>query len=74
MATAKEIIEKLGKAREVAADLGVPLSTVTSWAQFNYIPDWRKPALLQLAGKKRVSLTADEFPTPAERVSRAKAA
>lgn len=67
MATAKDIIERLGKARNVATELGLPLSTVTSWAQFNHIPDWRKPALLQLAVAMGAALGSDEFPQPEER-------
>jgi hypothetical protein len=74
MANAKDILDRLGKARKVADELGLPLSTVTSWAQFNHIPDWRKPALLEIALKQGVDLSISDFPKAEERISRGQAA
>lgn len=70
MATARAIIDDLGKARKVADELGLPLSTVTSWAQFNHIPDWRKPALLEMALRNGVNLASGDFPQPEDRIPR----
>ena len=62
MTTVKDILHKLGKARKVADELGLPLSTVTSWAQFNHVPNWRRSALLDLALRQGVALSSADFP------------
>jgi hypothetical protein len=68
MATVKDILTKLGKARSVSDELGLPLSTVTSWVQFNHVPDWRKSALLDLAVRKGVALSSADFPPSPKRI------
>jgi hypothetical protein len=45
---AQTIIEQLGGARKVSADLKVPLTTVRSWVDRNSIPPWRMPAVDKL--------------------------
>lgn len=70
MATASDIIERLGGPAEIARATGFPLTTIASWGDSNFIPEWRRAPLNSLAKRKKVELTADEFPTPADRVSR----
>jgi hypothetical protein len=81
MATAKDILERLGGLAEVARGLSemtgrhCPLTTVQGWQDANYFPDWRRDALIGLAGRKNVDLAVSEFPSIAERKTRqAKAA
>lgn len=71
MKTAADIIEALGGAAAIARKTGFPLSTVASWKPANFIPEWRRPALIKL-GKGKV--VASDFPPEAARVSRKVAA
>lgn len=49
---------------ELANALGnVPLSTVSSWARFNYIPTWRQPEILRLASGRGLPLSTADFPS-----------
>ena len=75
MLTAADIIKQLGGAAAIASALDLPLTTVASWSAVNFIPDWRRDALLRLALDKNVALSTADFPTKNERVGRqAKAA
>lgn len=65
---ASDIIEKFGKIAELARELGVPMTTVSSWGRANYIPAWRQPKLLELAAERGVTLSTADFPTEDERV------
>ena len=67
--TAKEIVDRLGGVTAVSNALGVPLTTVSSWARFNQIPLWRQSKLLELATATNVPLATTDFPTPDERVA-----
>lgn len=67
--TAREIIKELGGVTAVSKQLGVPLTTVSSWCRFNHVPTWRQTKLLEIAIDKGVSLNTDDFPAPAERVA-----
>jgi len=67
--TARQIIETLGGVSAVATALGVPKTTIYSWGQFNSIPPWRQPKLLELAVRCNVPLTTTDFPAPEERVA-----
>lgn len=67
--TAKEIVDRLGGVTAVAKELGVPLTTVSSWGRFNQIPPWRQPKLLELANATNVLLATTDFPQPDERVA-----
>jgi hypothetical protein len=67
--TASEIIKRLGGVTAVAASLGVPLTTVSSWGRFNQIPPWRQPKLLELAAATNEPLSTADFPPPEERVA-----
>jgi hypothetical protein len=53
---------------------GIPLSTVSSWARFNYIPQWRQPKILELAASRNIALSTADFPSEEDRVMKAKAA
>lgn len=70
--TVSDIIEKFGGLSAFAAQIGVPTSTVFSWKDKNYIPDWRQPAIMSLALERDVPLSTTDFPT--ERTPKAKAA
>jgi hypothetical protein len=67
--TASEIIKRLGGVTAVAASLGVPLTTVSSWGRFNRIPPWRQPKLLEIAAATNEPLSTTDFPTPDERIA-----
>jgi len=72
MATANEIIERLGGPAEIARETGFPLTTIASWGDANFIPDWRRDALSALANRKSIALP--KFPTPDQRIPRGRAA
>lgn len=74
MATARDIIDQLGGSASIAKATGFSLTTVNSWKDANFIPDWRRDALLSLAGEAGVKLKAADFPTPAQRISRTRPA
>jgi hypothetical protein len=59
---ARQIIMRLGGITEVASELGVPLTTVSSWGRKNRIPEWRQPALMRLALEKNIPLSTSDFP------------
>jgi hypothetical protein len=71
MKTAADIIEVLDGAASIARKTGFPLSTVASWKAANFIPEWRRPALIKL-GKGKIR--AEDFPPETARVSRKQAA
>lgn len=62
MLTAAQIIEALGDTTAVAREIGAPPTTVQSWKGANFIPGWRRPALLALAAKLERPLSTDSFP------------
>jgi hypothetical protein len=47
---------------QVARDLGLPFTTVSSWGLKNSIPTWRQSALLRLAVEKSIPLSTSDFP------------
>jgi hypothetical protein len=67
---ASDIIEKFGTIADLAKELGVPMTTVSSWGLFNQIPVWRQGKLLELAAKRGVSLSTTDFPSPDERTNK----
>jgi hypothetical protein len=62
MHTVSDILKQLGGYTAVAKGTGIPATTVHSWQRKNFVPEWRRPALLALAKSKRVSLTDAHFP------------
>jgi hypothetical protein len=62
MDTAQEIIDRLGGSAEVARETGFPLTTIESWKGANFIPEWRRDALLALASRKSKPLSTVDFP------------
>jgi hypothetical protein len=72
--TALEIIQRLGGVMQVARDLGVSFTTVSSWGRVNQIPEWRQGKLLELASRKNKPLSTADFPDASERKSRKAAA
>lgn len=71
--TALDIIQKLGGVMQVARDLGVSFTTVSSWGRVNQIPEWRQGKVLELAMAKDVALSTADFPSADERLRRAAA-
>ncbi|QZP07796.1 carph-isopro domain-containing protein [Caenibius sp. WL] len=69
MFTASDIINALGGSAELARGTGFPLTTIESWKTVNFIPEWRRPPILELARKKKQRITADDFPPKSARVS-----
>ena len=67
--TAKEIVDLLGGVTAVSNQLGVPLTTVSSWGRCNQIPSWRQPKLLELAAHLTLPLATTDFPEPKKRVA-----
>jgi hypothetical protein len=74
MLTADQIIARLGGPAALASEIDVPLTTVCSWGTVNFIPEWRRPALLMLAKKKGEAIGAADFPTVEQRKSRGREA
>jgi hypothetical protein len=74
MKTADHILTSLGGVAEVARKLGLPLTTVQGWKDANFVPEWRRPALIKLAKAKKKPLADDDFPTAEQRISRKKVA
>lgn len=60
MQNAAAIIDALGGTAEVARALKLTASTVSSWkfSKTGAIPAWRVPAILKLAKKRGVDLSA----------------
>ena len=71
---ASDIIEKFGTIADLARELGVPMTTVSSWGLFNQIPVWRQSKLLELAARKNIELSTADFPSPEERNERGRKA
>ena len=65
---ASDIIGKFGSIADLARELGVPMTTVSSWGRANQIPAWRQPKLLELASERGIELATTDFPAPDERV------
>jgi hypothetical protein len=59
--TASEIIERLGGVTAVSQQLGVPLTTVSSWVRSGYVPSWRQTKLLELAAARNEPLSTADF-------------
>lgn len=74
MRTAGDILNDLGGAAEVARETGIPYTTVLGWRDANFIPEWRRDALLSLAEQRSVELAPDAFPAIGQRRPRSKAA
>lgn len=56
--TVRDFIKSLGGSTQVAAHLGIPMTTVDTWARRNSVPDWRMAKLAELALRKGVSMPA----------------
>jgi hypothetical protein len=67
--TAKDIIDQLGGVMQVGRDLGISFTTVSGWARFNQIPEWRQAKLLELAMSKGVTLSTADFPSRDQRIN-----
>lgn len=70
MRTASAIIEKLGGTSAVASALNRTPSTISSWKEVNYIPEWWHDRLVKFAKKRGLSISTIDFPTADDRVSR----
>jgi hypothetical protein len=53
---------------ELSKAMRVPLSTVSSWGRFNYIPGWRQPKILELAASRGLTLSTADFPSSDDRI------
>lgn len=62
---------KIGTMSELARLISTPVTTVSSWKEFNQVPHWRKPALLSLAAELGIGLSATDFPPASERIGKA---
>jgi len=63
MQTVAQIFEKLGGHAAVAEKTGIPLTTVHSWKRANFIPEWRRPAVLAVAKKVKAEISSSDFPS-----------
>ena len=70
MRTAEQIIVDLGNTTAVATAIGLTPSTVQSWKEANFIPEWRRDALIALAKSMSIRLAPADFPTVEQRRSR----
>lgn len=62
MQTVADIFDRLGGHVVIAEKTGIPLTTVHSWKRANFVPEWRRPALITLAKRKKVDLATEDFP------------
>lgn len=62
MATVRQIIDRLGKPPAVAEELGVPVQTIYSWIRKDFVPEWRRDALLIHAARRGIALAITDFP------------
>jgi hypothetical protein len=72
--TVSGIIDLLGGTNAVATYTGWPYTTIDTWREVNQVPAWRKGKLLEMAVANKKSLSATDFPPPAERMARKAAA
>lgn len=72
--TASDIIDRFGTIADLARDLGIPMTTVSSWGRANYIPAWRQPKLLEIAALRGITLATTDFPLPEDRIKLSSAA
>ncbi|WP_158212142.1 carph-isopro domain-containing protein [Sphingomonas dokdonensis] len=63
MMTVPDIFEQLGGVSAIAAETGIPLTTVHSWKRAGFVPHWRIDVLVALASKLGKDLPADCVPT-----------
>jgi hypothetical protein len=59
---ASHIIDALGGSASIARETGFPLTTIESWKSANFVPEWRRDKLLDLAIRKNVTLSTADFP------------
>ena len=71
MKTAHEIVDGCGGTTALAAYLELTPSTVSSWRASNYIPRWWQERVLKAARRKQFPLEQVDFPSKAQRRSRA---
>lgn len=62
MQTVEDILSKLGGYVTVAEKTKTPATTVHSWQRSNFVPGWRRAALIALAKKSKVQLSDADFP------------
>lgn len=62
MMTVDEILDALGGYAKVAKDTGFPVTTVHSWKRNGFIPEWRRPKLLELAETRKIRIRKSDFP------------
>lgn len=72
MRTANDIIQDLGGPANVSRETGIPYTTVLGWRDSNFIPEWRRPAVLELAERKKLPIADRDFPPVEHRIPRAK--
>jgi hypothetical protein len=74
MRKAADIIGDLGGPTAVAKAIGLPVTTVHGWSRFNFVPEWRRAALVKLAEQRGKKLEDHDFPPIEQRISRTAAA
>lgn len=60
--TVKEIMKLLGGRSFVATLLNAPEGRINSWCSRDYISDWHRDKLIEIAKKQGKKLTEDDFP------------
>lgn len=71
MQTVEDILSKLGGYSVVAEKVKAPATTVHSWQRTNFVPNWRRPALIALAKRAKVPLSDADFPERAAKAAQA---
>lgn len=74
MTTASDIIETLGGSASLSRETGFPLTTIEGWKSANFIPEWRRQALLDVALKLHKPISVTDFPAKEQRIRRSSAA
>ena len=62
MGLVSDLIDRLGGRKAVSDATGIPYTTIQGWEVSDFVPEWRRPVLLDLAIKAGKSLSTDEFP------------
>lgn len=57
----ESIFVALGGTSTVATELRAPVQTVSSWRSKRAVPDWRRPALLDVARRRQANLSPEAW-------------
>lgn len=62
MGLVSDLIDRLGGRKAVSDATGIPYTTIQGWEVSDFVPEWRRPVLLDFAVKTDKPLSTDDFP------------